>query len=186
MLTDTVGAMADQRRDTRAPRRLLVLALVLLGAACGGTGDPVAEDPGGPATFATDIATELLAPLEGLGACGDQPEAVAPVDSVEGLHLPDGARLTSVSQDGPLVQVEGWVPLTPIGVRADYVSADNLEVLEIINVEDEIWESETLVTDGQHRLFVKAQGICRTESIFVAIVTAEDGSAPQPLGQDGS
>lgn len=171
----------------RTGGRTVGLVLVLLATACGGggDGDPVADGVEVPATFATDIASELLAPLEGLGECGEQPEAVAPVDSVEGLHLPDGARLTAVSQDGPLVQVEGWVPLTPIGVRADYVSAANLEVLEIINVEDEIWESETLVTDGQHRLFVKAQGICRTESIFVALITAEDGSPPAPLGQDG-
>lgn len=149
--------------------RVLMASVVLL-SACADAGDGAVVAATEPQVIVTDIASELLAPLEGLGPCGDPPTAPASVPEVPGLHLPDGAVVTGVTPQGPVTQVDGWVPLTPIGVRADYVHRDDLEVL---TVEDEVWESETLVTDGTHRLFVKAQGVCRTASVFVAIVSPE-------------
>ena len=161
--------------------RTWVLVVVVAAAGCGNGPTPSPSEP--PIAIATDIDEALLAPLEGLGPCeADPPEATAQPGDVQGLHLPPDARVTSVTENGPITQVEGWVPLTPIGIRADYARRGDLEVL---NVEDEIWESESLVSDGQHRLFVKAQGICRTESVFVALISPEDGSDPQTLGQGG-
>lgn len=147
-------------------------------SACGGSSPPTAT-PTGPA-IATEISSELLAPLEGLGPCVPRPADSQATADVVGLYLPEGAVIDRVSPQGPITQVEGWMPLTPIQIRAHYVTRDDVEVLA---VEDEVWESETLLTDGDHRLFVKASGICRTESVFVAIVSPEDGSAPEPLGQ---
>lgn len=161
--------------DARVPasRPLVGALLLVLAVGCGG-GSPsttaaAAVDATEPVAIATEISAELLAPLEGLGPCGDPP---TPIDAdVPGLVLPTGAEVTRVSEQGPVTQVEGWVPLTPIGVRADFVTRDDVEVL---TVEDEVWESETLLSTGTHRTFVKAQGICRTESVFVALVSAED------------
>lgn len=156
-----------------APLVMPLLVMVLLVSGCGGGGGgdvalPVSTDLP-TMEIATEIAPELLQPLEGLGPCENDPPEAVDAD-VEGLVLPEGARVTSVGPDGPVVQVEGWVPMTPVQVRAEMVTRDDLTV---ISVEDEVWESESLVSADGHRTFLKAQAICRTQSIFVALVSAE-------------
>lgn len=123
----------------------------------------------------------LLEPLEHLPACSSPPPAAAEVASVTGLVLPDGAVITSVTDAGPLTTIEGWVPLTPIQLRVYYQRLDGIEVLK---AEDEVWESESLISDGAHRLFVKAQAQCSTGSLLVAVVAPEEaaGAVPAPAG----
>ena len=162
------------------------LAVALLAVGCGDAAPPVDDPAVGQVEIATEVDEALLAPLEAFGPCPEPPQATAEVADVPGLRLPEGARVTAASTDGPLSTVEGWIPLTPIGVRADFVTSDDFDVeYSVLNVEDEVFESETLLTDGDHRLFIKAQAICRTESIFVAQIIPEDGSEPAPLGQGG-
>lgn len=163
--------------SSRVGHGLVVVVLAVLAGACGG-GDTASVAPPlstdlPPMAIVTEISSELLQPLEGLGPCqGEPPQAVE--HDVDGLVLPEGARVTAVSPQGPVTQVEGWVEMTPVQIRADFVTRDDLTV---ISVEDEVWESESLLSDGGHRTFVKAQGICRTQSIFVALVSEETPAA---------
>ena len=151
----------------------LFVAVAALVGCSGGAAPP--REPG-------VIAPELLQPLTGLGPCST-PEAtsVPQAADVAGLLLPDGAIAASVLVQEPLTNVQGYMTLTPIQVRAFYLDHD---AVEVIVSEDEVWESETLVSDGEHRLFVKAQAVCEQGSLFVAVVGTEAAAefVPAPAG----
>lgn len=143
--------------------------VVLLLAACA-TGSPQGQAP----------APSAAADFSSLPVCAEQPSP-PPLDDVAGLTLPDEATVFSVYDVGQLIQAEGMVDMTPVEVRTFYERRDDLEVL---NVEDERVEAEILVTDGTHRMFVKAQIACATASNFTATVGTEDqaGAMPRPAG----
>ena len=124
------------------------------------TPKPVPQDEGGP--------------LMALPDCAEPPEAV-PAD-VPGLIVPDGTVITSVSEDGPLVSVEGYVEMTPIEVRMFYFERPGLELFEI---EDEIFEAETLYGQGEFRTYAKARAVCNTGSELLVVV-GPAGTAAQP------
>lgn len=105
-------------------------------------------------------------PLRGLGPCHDAP-AEGHDDDVEGLVLPPDAIVTKVSPAGPLTNVQGYLPLTPIEVRAFYQLHNDVT---IISVEDEVFESEVLFEAGDRRVFVKSQAVCERGSVFVGVV----------------
>lgn len=129
----------------------------------------------------TSVASELLGPLTQLGPCTADPEASADASEARDLILPPGSVLTSVERQDPVTQVQGYVPMTPVQVRVWFTDQSGLEVIQ---VEDEVIESEVLVTDGQHRLFVKAQAVCALGSVFVGILAPEEaaGEVPTPAG----
>lgn len=146
----------------RAAAVLTALAL----AACGGGAAPPAPQPvpgaiGGGVPLATALPT---------GPCPSPPPAVS--DPVEGLVLPDGAFLTEVVRQGPLVQVRGWVEQSPLELRAQYEDRDDVEVLTL---EDETVEVETLVTDGEHRTYLRGTAVCATASRLDGLVSRETG-----------
>ena len=150
------------------PVRWLGCGIVLLLAACSSAAPQGQPPPSGAADFSS------------LPVCAEQPPQ-PPVDQVDGLTLPDEATVFSVYDVGTLTQAEGMVDLTPVEVRAYYEGREDLQVL---NIEDERVEAEILVTDGTHRMFVKAQIACATASNFTATVgtEAEAGAMPTPAG----
>jgi hypothetical protein len=156
------------------------LAAVLLP---GCAGAPQSAAPTQPAELGS-VDPVLLEPLEHLPPCTSPPPA-AETEPIEGLLLPDGAVVTSVTAADPLTTIEGYAPLTPIQLRVYYQRLDGVEVLK---AEDEVWESETLITDGKHRLFVKAQAACSEGSILVAVVAPEAAAeaVPAPAGSPTS
>jgi hypothetical protein len=175
--------MQARHRTERRQRRwgVLVAAVALaLGACSGGTtaDDPTAAATGGGATTGTEGAP--LGALPGLGPCEVEPVAIDD-DPVDGLVLPPDAVLTEQADDGPLTTAKGYVPMTPIQVRVFYEESDEVEVVQI---EDEVRESEGLFDVGEMRLFVKAQAVCAEGSVFVAIVAprAAEGQLPAPTG----
>ena len=120
--------------------------------------------------------------LEGFGPCGDPPEAT--VEAPEEMALPVGAILTDLQHQDELTQVIGFVPATPQEVRNELSARTDLELLY---AEDEIIESELLVTDGDHRTFIKARASCDAGSDLVAVVAREvdPGGLPTPSGSPG-
>lgn len=142
--------------------------------------------PGAAAPTPTVISAELLQPLTALGPC-TPPEATADpaAADVPGLVLPGGAIAAQVLPQAPVTNVQGYIPLTPIQVRVFYLEHAGVEV---VVSEDERWESESLVSDGTHRLFVKAQAVCEQGSLFVAVVAPEADAAfvPAPAGGPGA
>lgn len=147
----------------------LLLALGLLVAACGGDAT-TGFDPNQPAT----------GPLTALAECDGPPEAEA-FPPVEGATLHPDTTITSVTDQGPLVNVTGYIPITPVNVRLWYEAQDDLE---LIIIEDEIFEAELLVSDGTHRTYVKASAICQTGSTMLGVVAEEldADSLPVPAG----
>ncbi len=184
-----------------------MLLALLATAACSGSGEPVAiapsgarvpseasgpsDDQGGTSAPASAAATESQedgGPLLGLPPCQAPPEAMADVDvDVEGLDWPDGAIVTNVQPGDPLVTVTGYIATTPVRVRQYYQGRDDLEIMEI---EDEIFEAEALFDNGTHRNYIKAQAVCREGTRLLGVVApdvdakglpAPQGS-PQPSG----
>ena len=193
-------------RRVRAVAAAVALGLLLVG--CGG-GSPGAVDlaaTGAPAAGASsdgagagatsgaspgvvrspgDIDPALLEPLTMLGPCNVEPNALDE-EPADGTLLPEGAVLTSQTRQGPLTQIKGYIPMTPVQIRVFYQRQDQYEY-EILQVEDEIRESEVLLADGDNRLFVKAQAICELGSVFLAVLAPESSGdqVPVPAGGGG-
>jgi hypothetical protein len=175
-----------------APRRrgaaLIVVIAVLSTAGCGGDGPPEDTAAGRPTAASTavptagasptDIDPALLEPLTMLGPCTVDPNTIDE-QPAPGALFPDDTVLTSQTQDGPLTQIKGYIPMTPVQIRVFYQRQD---VMEVLQIEDEIRESEILLGDGDNRLFVKAQAICELGSVFLAVLAPQSagGQVPEP------
>lgn len=165
----------------------LVLA-TLVSACASGTGTTQPSEPAGVADFEvpfdppSEVARELLRPLAGIGSCTATPDPATDAELPAGLVVPDDAIVTSVEPADPITNVQGYIPWTPVQYRVwlQFVAPD----VEVLQIEDEIREAEALVTDGSHRMFVKAQAVCETGSVFVAVVAPEvsDATLPTPSG----
>lgn len=152
-----------------APLALLAVLVVLLGSCSGGD-----EQPAPPATAASTAPADSPAvpqeeggPLSGLPPCSAPPAAAASADEVDGLLLPAGSVVTSVTENGPLVTVQGYVQQTPITIRRFYQERPGLELYEI---EDEVFEAETLYGSGDFRTYLKASASCAEGSTLLAVV----------------
>ncbi|CAN5168280.1 hypothetical protein BH23ACT9_BH23ACT9_26500 [soil metagenome] len=144
----------------------LVLAVALQACA------PAAPiDPNAPAT----------GPLTALAVCDPPPAAAPETAGVDTALLPEDVVITGVTPVGPLVNMTAAVPRTPVTIRLEYEARDDIDVLV---AEDEVFESELLVTDGRTRLYLKASAICQTGSVVVAVMAPEDSGAslPAPAG----
>lgn len=146
---------------------VLGAALVLVG--CGGSSD----DAGAPAD-----RTEAM--MANLPDCDRVDLDTAPEISpdVDGLVLPDGARMTSVLEQGPLTTVEGTIRMTPLDIRAHYESRDDVELLR---AEDEVFEAEILIRGGGKRMYVLAGALCADGTALTAVVgpDSDDAGLPQ-------
>ncbi|TDC49727.1 hypothetical protein E1212_17340 [Jiangella ureilytica] len=144
-----------------------IMALTLAG--CGSSGD----DPAGPG----DPGDAMLANLP---SCDRVPLDEAPEtdDTVDGLVLPDGARVTSVVEQGALVTVEGSIRMTPLDLRADYESRSDIELLRI---EDEVFETEVLLQSQGRRMYLRATALCADGTALMAVVgpDSEDAGLPE-------
>ena len=172
-----------------ARSRIALAAMSLVLGACA-TAPPPAAAPtasaaseAAPTATPTDIDPALLEPLTGLGPCTAEPN-VLDEEPAEGILLPDGAVLTSQTVEGPLTTIKGYAPMTPVQIRVFYQRQTTYEVVQI---EDEIRESEVLLADGDNRLFVKAQAICELGSVLLAILAPESSGeqVPAPAGGGG-
>ena len=155
--------------------RIVLLASGLLVAACASGPGAASATPAAART----VDPALTAPLEGLPPCGDPPAATT--DPPAPLIVPAGGIVTRVDVTGPLTNVQGWLPYTPVEIRVHY---EGLAGWEALQSEDEIWEAELLLTDGGTRIFLKAQAVCQRGSVFVAVLAADDlaGQLPTPAG----
>jgi hypothetical protein len=141
----------------------LVLSAAVLTVSCG---DPA---PG---------RIDVSGPLENLPPCDLPDRGKKPV---EGLIVPPGAVIARVATRGPTQNVRGFIPMTPVQVRMYYEQRTDLEILAI---EDEIYEAEALVSARGFRTFIKAEAICDQGSRFIAVVASElaAGQVPTPAG----
>jgi hypothetical protein len=153
------------QRRRRAFERPIVLAAVLATVAACATapaGETGAE--GGP--------------LTSLPAC-TQPEG-AIEERVEGLDLPREAIVQTVQRGDPLVTVTGYVALTQVQVRRYYADASRLQILTL---EDEVFEAEVLFASGPRRVYVRALAVCDRGSQLLAVVAPNPEARGLPMPQ---
>jgi hypothetical protein len=150
-------------------RRLapIVVALATALAACGDGTDPDAV---------RDPAAEMLANLPDCDQVdiGEQPEVPADVD---GLVLPAGSRVTSVLEQGPLTTVEGRVQMTPLELRAEYESREDIDLLR---AEDETFEAEVLLRSEGRRMYLRAVALCADGTGLTAVIGPDRDDAGLP------
>lgn len=158
-----------------AGRRAISFLIVLL-VGCGGDAPPERPD---------DVVVDYSV----LGECVDQGDGVD--QRVPGVVLPPQAVVFAVHETPPLVQLVGYVELTPIEFRDFYEGRPDVRVLQI---EDEGFEAEVLIGDEERRMYARAQVICETGSnVTVTVGPAADaellpgfggaaapGTPPQP------
>lgn len=146
-------------------------------------GPNAGADPGPPVLG--EPASSPFDPLAGLPPCPSP--APSPVDHepIAGLVLPDGAYVTEVRPQPPLVQVLGYVKRDPVAVREEYEARDDVEVL---TSEDEGLESEVLLAAQGHRAFVKARALCADASLLAFVIAPETAAhaVPTPTGAASS
>jgi hypothetical protein len=120
----------------------------------------------------------VTGPLPNLPPCEEPGPGKKPV---EGLIVPDGAVIKQVRTRGPTRNVRGFIPMTPVQIRKDYEARSDLQILAI---EDEIYEAEALITARGFRTFIKAEAVCDRGSRFIAVVASEleAGQVPTPAG----
>ncbi|MDW5326616.1 hypothetical protein [Plantactinospora sp. KLBMP9567] len=155
--------------------RVLVLAVAVLGlAGCGGDGGT-----GGSAT--TDRNEAMLANLP---SCDRVPmdEGTEVTAEVAGLVLPEGARVTSTAAQGALTTVEATIRLTPLDVRAHYQERTDIELL---SVEDEVFESEVLLRAQDRRMYLRATALCADGTALTAVVGPDSDDAGLPGFRSG-
>ena len=145
------------------PGRLTgVLTALVFAAACGADAPPASVDD----------------PYAGFPPCEEAPAAAADTAPVRGLVLPAGATVQSASAAGPLTTVTAYVAATPLAVRSELTNLDGVEVL---HAEDEVFEAELLLAADGRRSLVKAVAVCDAASRIVAVVGPEGGEdLPSP------
>ena len=158
----------------------LLLAIALLSCTPGGgpapspsasatgvSGVPPAGALATPGADAPIPGPDRLKPLTALGPCDSSPKA-ADAEQPQGLVLPEEAVMIQVTPADPLTNVQGYVAMTPVQVRAFYQRHPDVTV---ISVEDEGFEAEILFEADARRVFIKAQAVCDLGSLFVAVVS---------------
>jgi len=157
----------------RGCRVVAALALALVG--CTADGEPAGLNPTGPTERSSTPA------ISGLPPCESEPPAAEDTE-VPGLVVPDGAVVTTVTPQDPLTRVDGYVAMTPVEVRAYYQQLDDLQ---IILIEDEVYEAEVLLSDGEYRSYVKALAQCAQASRFLVVVAPEGEGVTLPAPAQG-
>jgi hypothetical protein len=142
----------------------IAASLLLLTACGGGDGD------------APDRAAQLLANLP---SCDRVPldESAEIAADVDGLYLPETARVTSVTEQGPLTTVSGTIRMSPLEIRHQYESRHDVDLLR---VEDEVFEAEILMRADGHRMYLMASALCADGSALTAIVGPDSDEAGLP------
>ncbi|NEE00216.1 hypothetical protein [Phytoactinopolyspora halotolerans] len=150
---------------------LAVLAVVL--ASCGGT------SPDQDAAAASDPADRAGAMLDNLPSCDRVPMDEEPEVSTDaaGEFLPDGARVTSAREQGNLTSIEATVRMTPLDLRADYEGRTDIEILRI---EDEVFETEVLARTAGRRMYLRATALCADGTALSAVLGPDSDDAGLP------
>lgn len=163
----------------------VVFLLAASGCSNGSASSPVAghdptvtsSAPNASSQRAT-VPPEDGGPLVALPSCQPPPPGIHA--DVPGLVLPEGAVVTEVEDQGPLISVRAYVEQTPVQVRRFYQQAKGLELQEI---EDEVYEAEALFSGAKFNSYVKAQAQCQQGSLLIAFVgPGESGDLPSVGG----
>lgn len=154
---------------TGATRILLAAVLVSGSSAC--------------ASISAGTDADVRAVLAQFPPC--EPPVGSGVDAgdVEGLVLPQDAVITSVVSNGPVTDIAAYVPRTPLDVRAFYEAESDVEILQL---EDEIFETEVLLANGDLRMYLIAKVACPEGSHITAFVAPASAATTLPTLPGGA
>jgi hypothetical protein len=172
---------ATYPRHVLVPRwtaALLASGVAMAIAGCEPAPPSSAASPG--ARSESVASAENGGPITGLPACGPPPDA-ADEEPVAGVPMLEDMVITAVERGDPLTTVHGYVGQTPVQVRR-YLESRGLRVL---NIEDEVTESEALVSNGQQRVYVKASAVCDLGSKLLVVVAPEVAGQAVPAPRGG-
>lgn len=155
------------------PMRLRALAAATLLALLAGCGGGAQAPSGGNRDLLANLPSCDRVPLD------QEPEVTA---DVPGLVLPDGARVTSVVEQGALTSVEATVRMSPLDVRAHYEQRTDIDLLR---VEDEIFETEVLARTQDRRMYLRAGALCADGTTLTAMVGPDTDDAGLPEFRSG-
>ncbi|MEV6814799.1 hypothetical protein, partial [Micromonospora sp. NPDC051296] len=124
-------------------------------------------------------ASRRVAPRVPVVPLDQDPEVTA---DVPGLMLPDGARVTSVIEQGVLTSVEATVRMSPLDVRAHYEQRTDIDLLR---VEDEIFETEVLARAQDRRMYLRAGALCADATTLTVMVGPDSDEAGLPEFRSG-
>ncbi|MER7459842.1 hypothetical protein [Micromonospora sp. NPDC126480] len=150
-------------------RALAAVAALALVAGCGGSEPPAS----GNRDLLANLPSCDRVPLD------QEPEVDA---AVPGLVLPDGARVTSVVEQGALTSVAATVRMSPLDVRAHYEQRTDIELLR---VEDEIFETEVLARTQDRRMYLRAGALCSDGATLTVMVGPDSDDAGLPEFRSG-
>lgn len=174
-------------RPIRPGPGVWMVAAVLAVTGCSGSGARPGTPTPSPAPPGTrvgipdpdEIAPARLAPLKGLQPCQSDRPTARNVGMDDDLPLPPAAEVTVGDVSDTLQSAQGFSPRTPVEIMVEYLRTDGWEVLQ---AEDEVFESEVLLDDGHRRLFVKSQAVCSRGSAFVLFASTDAALVPTPAG----
>lgn len=132
-----------------------------------------------PAPTQAAPSNDPMAPLTALPACASAPPTAA-AEPVDGLVLPVGSVVVKVEEQDPLTTVTAFTPFTPAQFEATY---GDMPELTVLLTENEVFEAELLISNGEHRNFLKATATCSTGSNVLAVVAPEVDAEGLPLPQ---
>lgn len=147
------------------------LACAALLGGCGGSGSDEAAD--GRATPAPESSPALAGGPIPLGCEHAVPDVR--VEVPERLVRPRGVRVVAESvtprpDDPTITIVEGYVERVPSALAKSFAATPGVEVLF---TEDEEFEAEVMVSDGDSRAFWKVVRTCLAASRFSALFASE-------------
>ncbi|GIG88242.1 hypothetical protein Pen02_31780 [Plantactinospora endophytica] len=159
---------------------MLALTVAVLGLV--GTGLVGCGGGGGAGEPATPDRNQAL--LANLPSCDRVPmgEGTEVTAEVTGLVLPPGARVTGTATQGALTTVEATIRRTPLDVRAHYQERTDIELL---SVEDEVFESEVLLRAQDRRMYLRATALCADGTALTAVIGPDSDDAGLPGFRSG-
>jgi len=174
---------AKRPRVRTISAHLAIAAIGLSLAGCGGSGQQALPTP----LSSEEVAARAQQPLTALGPCTFVPTP-GDIGEVDGLVLPPDAVLIESTDTEGLVNLRGYVAMTPVQVRLWFEAGVGASDFELLSAEDETHEAEVLVKVGAYRMYFKAAAICELGSAFVAVVAPDGSSAavPTPTGSAAS
>ncbi|MPZ72541.1 MAG: hypothetical protein GEU74_04815 [Nitriliruptorales bacterium] len=153
-------------------RLAATVAGLVLAAGCASR--PPAAAPSGP-----DAQSEAAAALP---ACG-KPPSPAPDAPPGGAVIPPRTRLTAVRENPPLAQLNGYIESTPAEVRQ---WVDSQEELTVEQAHATNHESQLLVSDGEHTVFIRLSAVCDNALLLAEVIAPSDEAAALPTPAGGS
>ena len=118
--------------------------------------------------------------MSALPECG-KPPSPDPNPAPAGAFMPGSGRVTAVRETDGVVQLNGYVEMTPAELR---LWIERRPGVSVGGVAADAGVVELLVTDKRWRTFVRAKAVCADASVVAQVIApvGSDAALPTPGG----